>query len=95
MIITKQEFLLRARLDHDTLEAWVAEEWLIPGSGAEAPVFTEIDLARAALIRDLKHDLEVNDQGVGVILRLVDQIHGLRRTVSDLMTTMRERPPRS
>jgi chaperone modulatory protein CbpM len=90
MTITRHEFLLRARLDHGTLEAWIAEEWLIPGGTADDQAFTDVDLARAALIRDLKHDLDVNDPGVGVILRLVDQVHGLRRTVADLLNEMRE-----
>ena len=91
MTITRQEFLLRARLDHGTLEAWIAEEWLVPGGSADAPAFTDADLARAALIRDLRHDLDVNDPGIGVILRLLDQVHGLRRTVADLLREMRER----
>lgn len=91
MTITRHEFLLRARLDHGTLEAWIAEEWLIPGGTADDQAFTDADLARAALIRDLKHDLNVNDPGIGVILHLVDQVHGLRRTVADLLRDMRER----
>jgi len=90
MTITRHEFLLRARLDHGTLEAWVAEEWLIPGGTSDDQAFTDADLARAALIRDLRHDLDVNDPGIGVILRLVDQVHGLRRTVADLLNEMRE-----
>jgi chaperone modulatory protein CbpM len=94
MTITRQEFLLRARLDHGTLEAWIAEEWLVPGGSAEAPAFTDADLARAAFIRDLKQDLDVNDPGIGVILRLVDQVHGLRRTLADLMREVRERDRR-
>jgi chaperone modulatory protein CbpM len=88
MTITRQEFLLRARLDHDTLEMWVAEEWIIP-SGADAQAcFTDADVARAALIRDLKEDFDVNDAGVGVILHLVDQMHGLRQTLAGLLQTM-------
>ena len=70
MTITRQEFLLRARLDEGTLEAWVAEEWLIPGGSTSEPAFTDADIARAALIRDLRHDLAVNDPGIGVILSL-------------------------
>jgi chaperone modulatory protein CbpM len=91
MTITRQEFLLRASLDEGTLEAWIAEEWLIPGSAATEPAFTDADIARAALIRDLKHDLGVNDPGVGVILSLIDQMHGLRRTLGDVLRDMRER----
>jgi|SRR5215469_7337249 len=89
--ISRHEFLLRARLDQATLEAWVTEEWLIPGGSAGAPAFTDADLARAALIHDLKHDLAVNDAGIGVILGLIDQVHGLRRTLADLLREARER----
>ena len=78
MIITKSEFLLRAHLDQQTLEVWIKEEWLSPEQGDTEPVFSEADLARAGLIRDLQGDLGVNREGVGVILNLVDQIHSLR-----------------
>jgi chaperone modulatory protein CbpM len=90
MMITRQEFLIRARLDGDTLEAWIAEEWIVP-SGADPEVsFTEADLARAELIRDLMGDLEVNDAGVGVILNLVDQMHGLRKMLADLLKSLHQ-----
>ena len=92
MTITRQEFLIRARLDHDTLEMWIAEEWIVP-TGADPEVsFTEADLARAQLIRDLMGDLEVNDAGVGVILSLVDQMHGLRKVLADLLVSMHQSP---
>jgi chaperone modulatory protein CbpM len=88
MMITRQEFLIRARLDRDTLEAWIAEEWIVP-TGADPEVsFTEADIARAELIRDLMGDLEVNDAGVGVILNLVDQMHGLRKMLADLLKSL-------
>ena len=67
------------------------EEWLIPGGAATEPAFTDADIARAALIRDLRHDLAVNDPGIGVILSLIDQVHGLRRTLADVLRDMRER----
>jgi chaperone modulatory protein CbpM len=90
-MITRQEFLLRARLDDATLTAWIEEEWLVPRRAAAEPEFAEVDLARAALIRDLRHDLAVNDAGIGVILGLVDQVHGLRRTLAELLTDRRGR----
>ena len=46
---------------------------------------------RAELIRDLKYDLDVNDAGIGVILNLVDQVHGLRRTLGELLEDRRKR----
>jgi chaperone modulatory protein CbpM len=94
MIITKLEFLERARLDRETLEVWIEEEWLLPSRTANELVFTEMDLARAKLIRDLKHDMRVNDEGVGVILNLLDQIHGLRKVMADLLRSAHEQSAR-
>lgn len=90
MIITKLEFLERARLDRETLEVWIEEEWLLPSRAANELVFSEMDLARAKLIRDLKHDMGVNDEGVGVVLNLLDQIHGLRKAMADLLRSAHE-----
>jgi len=82
MRIDTPEFLIRARLDGETLELWVEEEWLIPSDAGYGRNFSEADLARALLIHDLTQDLGVNDEGVGVILHLLDQVHGLRRVLA-------------
>jgi chaperone modulatory protein CbpM len=82
MTFSTVEFLLRAELDEATLEVWVAEGWLAPARGQEYE-YSETDLARAQLIRDLMEDLGVNAEGVGVILHLVDQMHGLRGALSE------------
>ena len=91
MIISKIEFLDRAQLDRETLEVWIEEEWLVPGGTATELEFSEADLARAKLIRDLILDLGVNDEGVGVILNLLDQVHGLRKALAGVLQTVRER----
>ena len=84
-----QEIHARTQIETETLTAWVEASWLIPHESAPEPSFTEADVARAQLIRDLRDDLGVNDDGVEVILNLVDQIHGLRRTLNDLMQAVR------
>ena len=93
-MITLQEFLLRAHLEHQSVETWIAAGWLVPPQTEPEPVFSDVDVARAQLIRDLREDFGVNDEGVSVILQLVDQMHGLRRTMQDLLEEMRShRPP--
>ena len=62
--------------------------WLRPCLEGEAQHFSEIDLARCQLIRDLRHDLGVNDEGIPVVLDLIDQVHGLRRTLRSLLSTI-------
>lgn len=89
MIISKLEFLYRSQLDQRTLELWLEEEWLVPQSAVEEPAFSEADVARAQLIRELKQDFGVNDEGVGVILNLLDQVHSLRSVLADVLKSSR------
>ena len=90
MIISKLEFLDRTQLDLETLEVWIEEEWLVPGGTATDLAFSEADLARAKLIQDLMQDLGVNEEGVGVILNLLDQVHGLRKALADILQATRK-----
>ena len=94
-MITEREFLQRTHLDRATLSIWIEEEWLIPGQAAHELAFTDMDLARANLIHDLKDKMGVNDEGLGVILHLLDQMHALRRALADTLNSARERrtPP--
>jgi chaperone modulatory protein CbpM len=87
-----REFLLHARLDAKVLDAWVEAGWLAPRRDAKASPFSEIDVARAQLIRDLRDDLGVNDEGVSVVLDLIDQVHGLRRMLRELVSAMQAPP---
>ena len=91
-MIGEQEFLHRAQLDHATLTIWIEEAWLSPAERDGERVFEEIDLARARLIVDLRQNMGVNDPGVGVILHLLDQLHGLRGAMGELLGTMRAKP---
>ncbi|WP_354142480.1 chaperone modulator CbpM [Bradyrhizobium sp. NP1] len=84
MTMSKVEFLSRAGIEVQTLEVWVEQHWLVPDQTAAGMNFSEMDVARAHLIRDLKADFGVNDEGVDVILHLVDQLHGLRRALAQL-----------
>jgi len=82
--MNKQEFLSHAGVQVRTLDLWLEQRWLIPAQTSEGISFSDMDLARARFIRDLKMDLGVNDEGIDVILHLVDQLHGLRRALERL-----------
>ena len=73
---------VHARIDIATVETWVEAGWLKPPQGGSR--FSEIDLARARFICDLK-DMGVNDEAIPVILDLVDQLHGVRRTLREVL----------
>jgi chaperone modulatory protein CbpM len=84
------EFALHAQINTQTLNAWLEAGWLAPQRNDDGTHYSEIDLARAHLIEDLK-DLGINDEGVPVILDLVDQLHGLRRVLRELLSTKAQR----
>jgi chaperone modulatory protein CbpM len=87
-MIKVEEFLIRTRLERHTLETCIAAGWLVPPQTDPELMFSDVDLARAQLIRDLREDLGVNDEGISVVLHLIDQMHGLRRTMRDLLDEM-------
>ena len=82
-----REFLLTAHLKAEALEAWIDAGWLAPRDNGEGRHFSEVDLARVQLIHDLQ-DLGVNDDAIPVILDLVDQLHGLRRVLREVVSTV-------
>jgi chaperone modulatory protein CbpM len=84
MTMETQEFIRRSHLDTPTLDAWVEAEWLVPVTSGTRFQFSDADLARARLIHDLKVDFGVNDEGIGIVLHLLDQLHGLRCLVRDI-----------
>jgi chaperone modulatory protein CbpM len=90
MIMNKLEFLTSANLQVQTLELWLDQRWLIPDQTSDEIMFSDTDVARAHLIRDLKGDFGVNDEGIDVILHLVDQLHGLRGAFEQLHRNIKQ-----
>jgi chaperone modulatory protein CbpM len=90
MIMNKQEFLTSAGVQVQTLEFWLDQRWLIPDQTSAEMTFSDVDVARAHLIHDLKRDFGVNDEGVDVILHLVDQLHGLRGAFEQLHRNLKD-----
>jgi chaperone modulatory protein CbpM len=84
------EFLRHERLDATVLRMWIAQGWLSPPPPSDEHSFSEVDLARAQLIRDLQR-MGVNDDGIPIILDLVDQLHGLRHALREIMALSADR----
>jgi chaperone modulatory protein CbpM len=84
-----REFSTAAHIRIEMLNSWIEAGWLMPGRDKEETFFSAIDLARVQLIRDLQR-MGVNDEAVPIVLDLIDQMHGLRRT---LRTVLAEAAP--
>jgi len=92
--IDLQAFLAESRIDRVTLERWIAHRWIVATEDGERIALNEVDAARACLIRDLTDDFGVNEEGVDVVLHLVDQLHGMRRMLAGLRAELDATKPR-
>lgn len=68
-----------ARLEHADLHRWVALGWISAAHSPHGLVFDEVAAARVHLICDLVYDIEIDEEGMPVILSLLDQLHDARR----------------
>jgi chaperone modulatory protein CbpM len=92
MIMSKHAFLTSSGVEAQMLEFWIEQQWLIPTQTDAELGFSDTDVARAHLIRDLKGVFGINDEGVDVILHLLDQLHGLRRALATLNPSLSSSP---
>ena len=74
----------KVQISVEAVETWIEAGWILPKDSSGSSL-SEIDLARAKLIDDLKHGLGVNDEGIPLILDLLDQLHGLRRVLKAML----------
>ncbi len=85
--------ILQARVDRQTIEEYIAHEWLRPVSGEEDWYFEEIDIARLQLVCHLTQDIQVNDEGMDVVLSLLDQLYGLRAHMKHITQAITQQSP--
>ncbi len=76
--------IFEARIDRQTLENYITHEWLRPVSHSSGWYFEEIDIARIELVCHLVRDIKVNDEGMDVVLSLLDQLYGIRAKMHSL-----------
>ncbi|MFP5078492.1 chaperone modulator CbpM [Rhizobium sp. YIM 134829] len=87
-----EEFARDLRIDMARLWVFIDRGWISPLILDGRPVFQDIDLARAKLIADLSHEMGVNDEGVDVVLDLLDQLYSLRCAFGNMLETLEVQP---
>ncbi|MGH6904059.1 MAG: chaperone modulator CbpM [Geminicoccaceae bacterium] len=84
---------LVGRIDRLELTHWIELGWVAPERPADPePAFSDLDVARVCLICDLRHDLEVEEETMPLVLSLLDQVYALRRQMNALTGAIREQP---
>lgn len=91
--ITLDELLSRDdRLDRDELRGWIEEGWVRPLRAGEDWSFAEVDVARVALILEIRGEFAIDDEGLPLVLNLIDQVYALRRQMRRLCEALSGQP---
>ena len=72
------ETAYRCCLSQEIILQFIEYEWVMP-LDPERLLFDEDDISRILLISELKEQLGVNDDGIPIILHLLDQLNHLHR----------------
>jgi chaperone modulatory protein CbpM len=80
-------------LDEAELERWIDAALVRAEGAAGARLFQEIDVARIRLIFELRHELEIEEPALPVVLSLMDQLYDLRRRMVKLNAALADIPP--
>jgi chaperone modulatory protein CbpM len=88
-----------AELDRAELGRWIENRWVLPeaasgeAAAGEGWLFHEVDIARVALIRDIRRECAVDDEAMTLVLGLLDQVYSLRRQMRRLCDALEAQPP--
>lgn len=92
MVATFKQVIAQVEIADDELNAWIEQRWILPVEEDGRFFFDEADVARVRLVAELHRDLGVNEEAMPVVLGLLDQVYGLRRTLNALHDAIAELP---
>lgn len=91
VFLSEEEMLTAVtRLDQALLARFVRAEVIRPADAGGRVVYRQVDIARLELLCDLCDDFDLNDDALGIVMGLVDQLHGARGDLLALMRALAE-----
>lgn len=74
------------------LRSFVDAEIITPTQTDSGPVFRQVDLARMALLCELSEDFELHLDALGIVISLIDQLHGVRGSLRAVLDAVEREP---
>jgi chaperone modulatory protein CbpM len=81
-----------ARLTRTRITAFVEAEVVTPERSETGYMFRQIDLARMELLCELCEEFGLADDALGVVIGLIDQLHGLRGELRAVLAAIENEP---
>ena len=89
--LTEEEALAAVRrLNPMRLSRFLQAEVIRPAQAGGRVVYRQIDIARMELLCDLCDDFDLDDTALGLVMEVIDQLHGTRSDLSALMQALGE-----
>lgn len=92
MLKTLDDLVTEFDVTASEITIWIEQNWVLPSEQDGQYHFDEDDFARVKLIAELRRDIGVNEEAMPVVLRLLDQVYGLRRALEQLNDAIQELP---
>lgn len=92
MVSEREVLRLVDGVERAELVRWIDWGWVRPAQGQGGYVFREIDVARIRLIAEMRRDLRIEEDALGLMLDMLDQIYGLRGMLRDMAAVVDEQP---
>jgi chaperone modulatory protein CbpM len=92
-VISLEEMVTRvAGLDSRELARWVENRWVLPERRENTWIFHDVDVARVELIVEIRNEFAVEEDALGLVLSLLDQVYDLRRQLGRLCDALATQP---
>ena len=91
-MLTIEQVVAEIKVDQGEIVSWIERSWVLPSEAGGGYLFDEADLARVRLIAELRRDLEVGEEAMPLVLRLLDQVYTLRRALHELQDAVKALP---
>ena len=92
-MISLEEMATRvAGLDSRELARWVENRWVLPERRENTWIFHDVDVARVELIVEIRNEFAVEEDALGLVLNLMDQVYELRRQLGRLCDALAAQP---
>lgn len=79
-------------LDATQLQRYIGAGVVVPVQSETGPLFRELDIARLHLVMDLAEGYHLDEDALGLVLSLVDQLHGLRGDMRAILDAVAREP---
>ena len=80
-------------LERTEIVRWIENRWVVPDDNGGIWQFHEVDIARVELILHVRREYTLDEDAMGLILGLLDQVYDLRRQLSRLCDALETQPP--